>query len=714
MKKWIWLIGLSLWLLSFLTVLDKGMEYFGKSYTDTEEFRYEFSRISQGLLFFELDPSEFKVDQSVASWEIDQYRADSASLTDQIQMVRDRFAEAITAAEENEDTDLAEQLTEQRDEELLAVREEFTDDEAAKQAVVEQREIAHEQALQQLAEQQAAFEMEASGYTYQLKALGSGETIAKGTLVDHPLFEHAFSVQDPLSFSGGYWDYDFQMDGFAGPSPNERYSGTIQIPNKTLAGNDFLNASSQFQFIKVFLYLLLISAIAGAVWLYRKRPVDLEWYTGAAYAKWRKIAIEWKTLVLAITTLFALVGVNRFLSLFTMSRQHRSAAYFLEMPGAAAIALVFLSLLILQLIWLWKHFGNWQTFAMETKQSFTWNQLQAAGDTFLDRSIGFQMAWVLVVVFFWGIGTAVMMIQPVVVIVWLPATLFIGLPSLLFLMIRLGYLNRLMKGTAQLAQGSIGTELAVKGKSPLARHATHLNLLREGYVQSVSARTKSERLKTELITNVSHDLRTPLTSIITYTDLLKNENLGPEERRKYVDILDRKSERLKVLIEDLFEVSKMATGNADINKQRLDMNQLLAQALAEHEEAIKESRLDVRLAVPDQPLYASVDGQKWWRLLDNLILNATKYSLPHSRVYIALSEHTGEIVTTIKNVTRFELGDNSEELLERFKRGDTSRQTEGSGLGLAIAQSIVDLHGGQLKLEVDGDLFKVTVILSKP
>ncbi|WP_308461979.1 HAMP domain-containing sensor histidine kinase [Planococcus sp. CP5-4] len=236
-------------------------------------------------------------------------------------------------------------------------------------------------------------------------------------------------------------------------------------------------------------------------------------------------------------------------------------------------------------------------------------------------------------------------------------------------------------------------------------------MLREGYKASVSERAKSERLKTELITNVSHDLRTPLTSIITYTDLLKNEDLGDEERRKYVDILDRKSERLKVLIEDLFEVSKMASGNVELSKQHLDMKQLVTQALAEHEEAVQEAELDVRITAPDHPVYASVDGQKWWRLLDNLILNATKYSLPGSRVYIALAEQADELAITIKNITRYELGDNTEELLERFKRGDASRQTKGSGLGLAIAQSIVDLHGGQMKLEVDGDLFKVTVLL---
>ncbi|UJF26377.1 sensor histidine kinase KdpD [Planococcus sp. 107-1] len=263
-----------------------------------------------------------------------------------------------------------------------------------------------------------------------------------------------------------------------------------------------------------------------------------------------------------------------------------------------------------------------------------------------------------------------------------------------------------------MADGRLNQNIPVRGRSPLADHARQLTRLKEGVRLSMSEQAKSERLKTELITNVSHDLRTPLTSIITYTDLMKTPNLSEEERLSYANILDRKSQRLKTLIEDLFEVSKMASGNMELNRTRLDLNQLLHQALAEHAEDIEASGLDFRVTSPENPIYVQADGQKWWRVLDNLILNAIKYAMPGTRIYINLQDRDGQAEFTIKNVTRYELGENTDELFERFKRGDTSRQTEGSGLGLAIAQSIVDLHGGEMKIEVDGDLFKVIVSIN--
>lgn len=711
MKKWMWLASISLLLLCLWTVVEEAPGYFGKAYTDTEAFRYDFDRFTEGLLLFELAPPEASVDQSVASWELDQYRMDHHSLTDQIQAVREQYADAISAAEEEGDSSLAEELEEQRGEGISAVRENFSDDEAAKKAIIEQREADHEEALGQLAAQKAQFEGQASGYAYQLRDLDSGEVFTKGTIADSPFFEQVYSSQEPLHFSNGYWSYDFHYDDANSALAENRFSGIIQIPEKAVAGASVKSGMNQFQLVKFLLYFLLASAVAGAWWFFKKRPVRTAWYTGlTSYDKWRKLPVEWRLIGFIVSAMFALAGADHFAAALTRPWQSGSGS-FLEVFMALAFAVLFLSLCMLQAIWLWQHFGKWSSFKEEIQQSFTASQVHSAKDAFLDRTIGFQMAWVLVLVFFWGAGTALMAVQPFLLIIWLPATFLVGLPSLLFLMTRFGYLNRLLKGTEQLAAGSLGAELKVKGKSPFSRHAEHLNVLREGYKESVSERAKSERLKTELITNVSHDLRTPLTSIITYTGLLKNEDLGNEERRKYVDILDRKSERLKVLIEDLFEVSKMASGNAEISKQRLDMKQLLMQALAEHEEAIQEAELDVRIKAPGHPVYASVDGQKWWRLLDNLILNATKYSLPGSRVYIALEEQSDELAMTMKNVTRYELGDNTEELLERFKRGDTSRQTKGSGLGLAIAQSIVDLHGGQMKLAVDGDLFKVTIML---
>jgi len=220
-------------------------------------------------------------------------------------------------------------------------------------------------------------------------------------------------------------------------------------------------------------------------------------------------------------------------------------------------------------------------------------------------------------------------------------------------------------------------------------------------------------LKTELITNVSHDLRTPLTSIITYTDLLKSDDLTEEDRHNYVEIIDRKSKRLKVLIDDLFEASKMATGNIELNKSEIELVQLLQQALAEYDEKIEQSQLQFRVTHDDQPIEATVDGQKLWRVFDNLINNILKYSLPNTRVYISVKNRPDVVEIVFKNVSQFELGDSVDELFERFKRGDKSRHTEGSGLGLAIAKSIIDLHEGEMDIGVDGDLFKVTITLNK-
>lgn len=222
---------------------------------------------------------------------------------------------------------------------------------------------------------------------------------------------------------------------------------------------------------------------------------------------------------------------------------------------------------------------------------------------------------------------------------------------------------------------------------------------------------KSERLKTELITNVSHDLRTPLTSIITYTELLKKEDLSSGDRIAYVEIIDRKSKRLKVLIDDLFEVSKMASGNVELTREKVDLAQLLQQALAEYDNMINDSSFRFRITNSEEPVYAFVDGQKLWRVFDNLIGNVLKYSLENSRVYITVRTLNNHAIIAFKNVSKYEISENMDELFERFKRGDSSRHTEGSGLGLAIAKSIVDLHEGKLDIEIDGDLFKVRISL---
>ena len=222
---------------------------------------------------------------------------------------------------------------------------------------------------------------------------------------------------------------------------------------------------------------------------------------------------------------------------------------------------------------------------------------------------------------------------------------------------------------------------------------------------------KSERFKAELITNVSHDLKTPLTSIINYVNLLKSTQQTDPKAQEYIEVLDRKSQRLKKLTEDLVEASKASTGALSVNRERIGMSQLLSQALGEYEEKLEERRLTVVCTEPEGESYVYADGRHLWRVIDNLLGNCAKYALEGTRIYIELIRGKGSVTLAIKNVSREALNIPAERLMERFVRGDTSRTTEGSGLGLSIARSLTELQGGTFELAVDGDLFKAVVTL---
>ena len=221
---------------------------------------------------------------------------------------------------------------------------------------------------------------------------------------------------------------------------------------------------------------------------------------------------------------------------------------------------------------------------------------------------------------------------------------------------------------------------------------------------------KSERLKTELITNVSHDIRTPLTSILSYTDLLKKEGLKSKNAPEYLDILIQKAGRLKTLTDELFEAAKASSGNIDVNITRLDLVSLINQVLGELDGSIKLSGLDLRTNLPES-MYVKADGKLMWRVLENLLSNVFKYSLPNSRVYIDAFEEDISIRMDIKNISGTELNIDPSELMDRFKRGDDSRADGGSGLGLSIVQSFVNAQNGKFDISIDGDLFKASVTL---
>ncbi len=244
-----------------------------------------------------------------------------------------------------------------------------------------------------------------------------------------------------------------------------------------------------------------------------------------------------------------------------------------------------------------------------------------------------------------------------------------------------------------------------------------LNSINEGVQVAVADQMRSERLKTELITNVSHDIKTPLTSIINYVDLLSKE-LGKdkpddEKTKEYLEILGRHSNRLKKLIQDLIDASKATTGNINMDIDKVNVSMLINQALGEFEDKLNDASLTVVKHGLDESVFVQADGRYLWRVFDNLFINICKYSQPNTRVYLDIEVADDVVNISFKNISKEELNVTPEELMERFTRGDSSRNTEGSGLGLSIASSLVNMMGGSMKLDIDGDLFKVNVELKK-
>ncbi len=272
------------------------------------------------------------------------------------------------------------------------------------------------------------------------------------------------------------------------------------------------------------------------------------------------------------------------------------------------------------------------------------------------------------------------------------------------------FLQRIKQGGEKIAAGDLDYKIDTKYMyGDFKDFANSLNNINEGLSVAINERMKSERFKTELITNVSHDIKTPLTSIINYVDLIKKEEPENENIKEYIDVLDRQSSRLKKLIEDLMEASKASTGNLAVNLSVCEAGVLLSQTVGEFDERLNAAGLTPVVNIPEAPVKIMADGRHLWRVFDNLMNNICKYSQVGTRVYLDLSERNGKAKITFRNISKYELNITGEELTERFVRGDKSRNTEGSGLGLSIARSLTELQNGSLQIDIDGDLFKVTL-----
>lgn len=270
-------------------------------------------------------------------------------------------------------------------------------------------------------------------------------------------------------------------------------------------------------------------------------------------------------------------------------------------------------------------------------------------------------------------------------------------------------IEQIRNGIDKIKNGNIEHKIEIKKDLLFDDIVKDINEIGKTINIAVEERLKSERMKNELITNVSHDLKTPLTAIINYISLMKKEDIQPKHLKDYVQVLDKRSQRLKILIEDLFEASKIGSNNIELNLEENDINQLLTQTLVEMEDYINESKLDFIVNTPDKEVYILADGKKTFRVFENIISNILKYSLEKTRVYIDLVESDKKVHISFKNISKHQLNFDPDEITERFTRGDLSRNTEGSGLGLAIAKGLVQAQGGELKVDIIGDLFVVNI-----
>ena len=538
------------------------------------------------------------------------------------------------------------------------------------------------------------------GIIYKATNTQTGQVFSNEATTEKAIFSEKQSNCNLNPYDYYYGWYDATEDGLEFeliPAEDATYDIQWYLPASAKATTELGKALTQAEQLKIVLQIIQIAGVISLLvalilwWPIRKKYPKLSWSIEVLAG-----------LSLVIGVIGLLIGGN-VTSIFTQSYYGSTIDYFaLISMWAISVFLIYWLLQFVHNIVYALCGGN----VRERLFSVKFGQMLAQALQLPQYTFFTLFSWFAF--FLAGIGFLIVMqynFNSSILIIYIFLWLVVMLPIMYKGLKHLAAMKQVMDQTNEALLGHKGAALA--GSSPLAKHSQRIQQLKMGVDESMAEKQNSERMKTELITNVSHDLRTPLTAMMTYTDLLKNPALTAEEHAKYIEVLDAKTQKLKGLIDDLFDVTKMASGQVALHKQTIDYVQLLQQLVGEHEELATAHQLTIRTQFDTESYSLTVDAAKWARMIDNLIGNAIKYSAPNTRVHVQLKEGT----FTIKNVSAYELTENVDELVDRFKRGDASRHTEGSGLGLAIAQSIANLHGTHLVIQVDGDLFKVTVKL---
>ena len=709
---------------SFLT---QNSKYIGNNFFDSFDFEGMQKEYLQKLYTYELAPldvEEMVKNITVSASEIEYYQYYYGTLSEQIENITEQYQDRIEEAKSEENASLEKLLINEREEKMAAVKRNFEDSNAVMEQIIAEKKRVIQAYYKDWLSQKNEFEATEYYLSYELKD-DTGNLYQYGDMSEKRIYKRKVNLSRKHSIHSDIYlgDYDVAegLDRSVSIEPiwnEQNFTGAIFVTESDFALLSYGEDYDSFNRTKWILYVTWFLGVIALILLCTRVTLKNAY---APFFKEVQMKIKgWPLDIIAaigwIAFYFCMKVVEDFsyqLLNFGYMNHHYAPASIIINSVFDIICALLLVVVCIFIIWHITLTIKNQSFSQVVVNLFTLKVVYLLRDLFLKRSIGIQSILLFFVFYLGGFGLQFITHGSDTFFLYWFLFVSILLPSLWIYLSRMSYLNKMMEKTEMMANGELTKPIAIKGKSQFAKHAQHLNELQQGVKTSLNEQAKSERLKTELITNVSHDLRTPLTSIITYTDLLKNPNLTVEERAKYVAVLDKKSERLRILIEDLFEVSKMASGNMELTKTTLDVAQLVQQIVGEQLEDFEAQQLDLRVMIEEQPMMANVDGQKLQRVFDNIFNNARKYSLAGTRVYATLASTKEAIELTVKNVSKYELASEAGELTERFKRADLARHTEGSGLGLAIAASIVDLHGGQLSLSADGDLFKVTVKIPK-
>ncbi|WP_456279057.1 histidine kinase dimerization/phospho-acceptor domain-containing protein [Bacillus sp. AK128] len=708
-----WLVLFTFGVSGLLTALFSENDYMKESYFETRQFERTMENYTRYLLTFgvtDQSMEEMKENISVTEQEIEEYRNEYGSLADRVVSIGQQYDHRIDEAQATNKQDVAELYIKERDNKIDEITNIFENDEYVVGEIIEEKEARIHEYFTNLERYRATFESYDEVFAYYLKDTSSGKVYTN--LLNNNLsafntknmhFTTSYPLQDndyiePLV--AGYVDLVDDSYGYS----HSRFEGKIGVSKDAPQTNQVIQAYENYGKERMSYWICLLVAIIALI---------SSLFIGKRTGVWSKIAPrDWQkkynkipldlALLLFGTSLMATFGIIGSGGTYLYSHFNLDDLLLLLFWGT-----IFTGLTIMQANYLYTRLKNRKTEESVWKDTYIGRLGQLFKNAFLNRRVGTQITLVLLFIFLLGISFGLGGLEEGFLIVAFLAFFIIGIPLFILILRRVGSFNKIVNHARAVSTGNFEPDLSIKGKSVLSDLAKSINIMKYGVKTSQNAQAKSERLKTELITNVSHDLRTPLTSIITYTELLKDLSINDDERNSYIEVIDRKSKRLKVLIDDLFEASKMASGAVELTKSTVNIVELLHQSLEEYH----DSSVQLRISTPDHPVLAFVDGQKLSRVLENLIGNVVKYSLENTRAYISIVENENQVTITFKNITKYELSENIDELFERFKRGDDSRHTEGSGLGLAIAKSIIDLHEGDLDIEVDGDLFKVTIAL---